>query len=162
MNAALRYCNQMLIKPIASISWRRSSLVLILNYSNDMKLWISLCSTETLCECSKPSYGFHYVLQRRAVSAANQSILFDVIYILLSASIIIPKECFSLCAQPKRETGKQMNSNKNIPVKNHDKWSCFTLHIKICWFWELLLHYVSPHVVMTTLCSSKNSGLGYT
>ena len=43
------------------------------------------------------------------------------IYILLSASIIILKECFSLCAQQKKETEKQMKDNINTATKTFQR-----------------------------------------
>ena len=58
------------------------------------------------------------------MSAANQSILFDLIYILLLASIIILKECFSLCAQQKRETEKQMKDSINEAGKTFRRKIC--------------------------------------
>ena len=43
------------------------------------------------------------------------------IYILLLASIIILKECFSLCAQQKRETEKQMQDKINEATKTSQR-----------------------------------------
>ena len=43
------------------------------------------------------------------------------IYILLLASIIILIECFSLCAQQKRETEKQMQGEINEAKKTSQR-----------------------------------------
>ena len=53
------------------------------------------------------------------------------IYILLLASIIIPKECFSLCAQQKEKQKKQIKDNKKATKTTNKVTKTFQKKISI-------------------------------